>query len=252
MAARREIRPVTIRGISTTTRIDQGQGTTGYFLDDVPLTDPFFSMAIPDIDAFDVNNVSVLRGPQGTLFGSASLGGAINYQTAKPDASRWDARVQGSYAGVTDGGNSQSGKVMINAPIVSDKLAVRGVYVYRDDAGFIDNVGTGRRGCRSRAGSRRPGTGTVDADRSNQGQLSVPESNPRERRCGVPGAADGRAPAKEHRGAGAGRVRNHHSQLAHRSGIQLRYVDGVRGSSREALGFGGRCDRRSASRCCRA
>lgn len=136
---------VTIRGISTTTRIDQGQGTTGYFLDDVPLTDPFFSIAIPDIDAFDVNNVSVLRGPQGTLFGSASLGGAINYQTAKPDASRWDGRVQGSYAGVTDGGDSQSGKVMINAPIVSDKLAVRGVYVYRDDAGFIDNIGTGRR-----------------------------------------------------------------------------------------------------------
>jgi outer membrane receptor protein involved in Fe transport len=135
---------VTIRGISTTTRIDQGQGTTGYFLDDVPLTDPFFSIAIPDIDAFDVNNVSVLRGPQGTLFGSASLGGAINYQTAKPDASRWDARMQGTYAGVAEGGNSQSGKVMINAPIVSDKLAVRGVYVYRDDAGFIDNVGTGR------------------------------------------------------------------------------------------------------------
>ncbi|HEY0687243.1 MAG TPA: TonB-dependent receptor [Steroidobacter sp.] len=135
---------VTIRGISTTTRIDQGQGTTGYFLDDVPLTDPFFSIAIPDIDAFDVNNVSVLRGPQGTLFGSASLGGAINYQTAKPDASKWDARVQGSYAGVTDGGDSQSGKVMINAPIVTDKLAVRGVYVYRDDAGFLDNVGTAR------------------------------------------------------------------------------------------------------------
>lgn len=136
---------VTIRGISTTTRIDQGQGTTGYFLDDVPLTDPFFSIAVPDIDTFDVNNVSVLRGPQGTLFGSASLGGAINYQTAKPDASGWDARVQGSYAGVTDGGNSESGKVMINAPLVSDKLAVRGVYVYRDDAGFIDNVGMGRR-----------------------------------------------------------------------------------------------------------
>lgn len=136
---------VTIRGISTTTSIDQGQGTTGYFIDDVPLTDPFFAIAIPDIDAFDVQNVSVLRGPQGTLFGSASLGGAINYQTVKPDASGWDAHVQGSYAGVADGGNSEIGKVMVNAPIVSDRLAVRGVYVYRDDAGFIDNVGTGRR-----------------------------------------------------------------------------------------------------------
>jgi iron complex outermembrane recepter protein len=62
-----------IRGISTTTATDQGQGTTGYFIDDIPLTDPYFSLAIPDIDAFDVGNVTVLRGPQGTLFGSASL-----------------------------------------------------------------------------------------------------------------------------------------------------------------------------------
>lgn len=136
---------VTIRGISTTTRIDQGQATTGYFLDDVPLTDPFFSIAIPDIDAFDVDNVAILRGPQGTLFGSASLGGAINYQTAKPDSSRWDMRVQGTFADVADGGSSEAGKVMVNMPLISDTLAVRGVYVYRDDAGFIDNVGTGKR-----------------------------------------------------------------------------------------------------------
>src|ERR1700678_3203793 len=55
---------VVIRGVSTTTFYDQGQGTTGYFINDVPLTDPFFTVAIPDIDAFDVDNVTVLRGPQ--------------------------------------------------------------------------------------------------------------------------------------------------------------------------------------------
>ena len=67
-----------IRGVSTTTTLDQGQGTTGYFVNEVPLTDPNFAVAIPDIDTFDVDNVAVMRGPQGTLFGSASLGGAIN------------------------------------------------------------------------------------------------------------------------------------------------------------------------------
>jgi iron complex outermembrane receptor protein len=63
-----------IRGVSTTTNLDQGQGTTGYFVNEVPLTDPNFAVAIPDIDTFDVDNVAVMRGPQGTLFGSASLG----------------------------------------------------------------------------------------------------------------------------------------------------------------------------------
>jgi hypothetical protein len=53
----------TIRGVSTTTGLDQGQGTTGYFINDVPLTDPNFAVSIPDIDTFDVNNVSVLKGP---------------------------------------------------------------------------------------------------------------------------------------------------------------------------------------------
>lgn len=136
---------VTIRGISTTTRIDQGQGTTGYFIDDIPLTDPFFALAIPDIDTFDVDNVTVLRGPQGTLFGSASLGGAVNYQTAKPDPSRWGMHVQVTGAGVEKGGTDEAGKIMLNVPLIEDKLAVRAVYVYRDDAGFIDNIGTGRR-----------------------------------------------------------------------------------------------------------
>jgi len=135
----------TIRGVSTTTAIDQGQGTTGYFINDVPLTDPSFTMAIPDIDAFDVNNVSVLRGPQGTLFGSASLGGAINYVAAPPDVSKFEGRVQGTVAGASVGAGSQSEKIMLNVPLVEDRLAVRGVFTYRDDGGYIDNIGTGVR-----------------------------------------------------------------------------------------------------------
>jgi outer membrane receptor protein involved in Fe transport len=132
-----------IRGVSTTTSLDQGQGTTGYFVNEVPLTDPNFAVAIPDIDTFDVDNVAVMRGPQGTLFGSASLGGAINYQTALPDLTRFQARLQGTFADTAHGANSKSGKGMVNVPLVTDKLAVRAVFVYRNDGGFINNIGTG-------------------------------------------------------------------------------------------------------------
>jgi len=134
---------VAIRGVSTTTTVDEGQSASGYFINDVPLSDPYIAVGIPDIDAFDVDNISVLRGPQGTLYGSSSLGGAINYQAAKPNLNQYQAETQGTVDGVDHGGTGGSGKVMVNLPIVSDTLAVRGVYVYRDDAGFIDNIGDG-------------------------------------------------------------------------------------------------------------
>ena len=133
----------TIRGVSSTTTITQGQGTTGYFLNDVPLTDPNFTVSIPDIDTFDVNNVAVLRGPQGTLFGSASLGGAINYEAALPDPTAFHFRLQGTVAGTNSGAGSQSGKAMVNIPLLTDLLAVRAVFVYRSDGGYINNIGTG-------------------------------------------------------------------------------------------------------------
>ena len=134
---------VTIRGVSTTTFLDLSQGTTAYFLNDVPLTDPGSTLAVADIDTFDVNNVSVLRGPQGTLFGSASLGGAINYVAAPPDLTKFEGRVQGTVAGASVGAGSQSGKIALNVPLVENRLAIRGVFVYREDGGYIDNIGTG-------------------------------------------------------------------------------------------------------------
>jgi outer membrane receptor protein involved in Fe transport len=134
----------TIRGVSTTTGIAQAQGTTGYFINDVPLTDPFYSAGIPDIDTFDVNNVTIMRGPQGTLFGSASMGGAIDYQAAKPDLTQFDIHARGSGASTHDGSASYRGNIMLNAPVVTDVFGVRGVFDYRRDGGYINNLGTGQ------------------------------------------------------------------------------------------------------------
>jgi len=137
-----------IRGIGTTAGLDQGQGTTGYFINDIPLTEPGYATGIPDIDAFDVNRVEVLRGPAGTLFGSASLGGAINYIANTADASGMHAAFEGM-VGSTHNASGQlnyATKAMINIPLIDDKLAVRLVYTRREQAGYLDNIGTGKNG----------------------------------------------------------------------------------------------------------
>lgn len=132
-----------IRGVATTTGIAQAQGTTGYFINDVPMTDPFYSGGIPDIDTFDVDNIAVLRGPQGTLFGSASLGGAINYQARRPDLDAFDAHLRGTYSSTRRGEDGYAGNVMVNVPIIPGTLAARGVFSHRRMGGFVDNIGTG-------------------------------------------------------------------------------------------------------------
>lgn len=137
---------ISVRGVSTTTSIDVGQASTGVYINDIPLADPFNSAGTPDIDAFDVQRVEVLRGPQGTLFGAAALGGAVNYIAARADAGARSGRLE---AGVSDTvGSADPGyqlKGMINLPLVEDKLAVRAVATYRDRPGYIDNVGVGVR-----------------------------------------------------------------------------------------------------------
>ncbi|WP_066763889.1 TonB-dependent receptor [Sphingobium sp. CCH11-B1] len=87
---------------------------------------------------FDVNQVEVLRGPQGSLFGRNTTAGIIKFDTIRPSMD-WQGRAQasyGSYNTVTfDGG--------VGGPIVADKLAFRvsGLYQRRDD--WVDNVYSG-------------------------------------------------------------------------------------------------------------
>lgn len=136
---------VTIRGVNTSTSYaNLSQGTTGSYINGVPLTDAYFSAGTPDIDTFDVKAVEVYRGPQGTLFGSSSLGGAVNYVANRPDLSGLDAAAFTSLA-ATEGGSglSSSYKLMFNAPLVADTLAVRAVAAFRQDQGYIDNAGVG-------------------------------------------------------------------------------------------------------------
>ena len=137
---------VTIRGVGTATVYpDQGQATTGIYLNDVPLTDPGFAVSVPDLDVFDMQRVEVLRGPQGTLFGTATLGGAVNYIINPVSLDKFDVHVQ---TGVSKTVNSSdagyTAKIAVNLPLIDDVFGVRVTAIKRYDPGFLDNIGTGR------------------------------------------------------------------------------------------------------------
>lgn len=133
-----------IRGISTGTLAGNTQSPVAVYYDDLPTLDTYLPLGTPDLRLFDVERVEVLRGPQGTLFGSGALGGAIRIITNKPVMNEFAGKAEGTVE-ATDGGRPSFGaNLAVNVPLVTDKLAARVVGYYRRDGGWVDNVATGR------------------------------------------------------------------------------------------------------------
>lgn len=115
--------------------------TTGVYLDETPLqTRALRGFSQPDPQLFDVARVEVLRGPQGVLFGSSSMGGLVRVVSNQPDATNVGAAGQVSIASVTDGGSSWDAKAMLNLPIVTDRLALRISGGVVRQGGWIDDL----------------------------------------------------------------------------------------------------------------
>jgi iron complex outermembrane receptor protein len=93
-----------------------------------------------DVNLLDIDRIEVLRGPQGTLYGSVPWGGLIKYVSKQPDAGRFGVDVQTGIAATREGGISYNGALAVNAPLVTDKLAVRASVYYSRDGRYIDNV----------------------------------------------------------------------------------------------------------------
>ena len=88
----------------------------------------------------DIERVEVLRGPQGTLYGSGSLGGTVRYIARKPNADEFEAKVSLDY-GQTSGsdGDNMGLDAMINIPM-GDRTALRANFSRIDNDGVIDYV----------------------------------------------------------------------------------------------------------------
>ena len=127
----------TIRGVGTTGLGVGLESSVGLVVDDVPIA----RIDLADIELFDIANVQVLEGPQGTLFGKNASGGLINIVTEKPELGAWDAIAHGEYGSMTTptAGNTEHVDLTLNAPIADD-MALRLTGFFAGSDGFIKNV----------------------------------------------------------------------------------------------------------------
>jgi iron complex outermembrane recepter protein len=117
--------------------------TVGFYFDDTPLTAAAATnegKIVISPDLYDLNRVEVLRGPQGTLYGSGSMGGTIKVVPNAPNPELFEATGEAKFADTDHGGFDHAENAMVNLPFWADKAAVRIVGSYSYDAGWIDRV----------------------------------------------------------------------------------------------------------------
>ncbi|MCR8922320.1 TonB-dependent receptor [Dasania sp. GY-MA-18] len=131
-----------IRGISAATGFAP---TVSYYIDEMPISSissgssTSFAQTVISPKLFDLDRVEVLRGPQGTLFGSSSMGGTVRLITGQPNLAENEGKIAGEVSSTKDGGLNQTLNGMYNH-VFTDKLALRVVGSITDNSGYIDRV----------------------------------------------------------------------------------------------------------------
>ena len=122
---------IRIRGVGRNFRALGGDPGVATYYNGIYSED--FGIASSENGLYDVERVEVLRGPQGTLYGRNSIGGALNYITNKPSN-----EFEGEFRVAAGNLGSQEYYGVLSGPLVKDKLAYRLVGVKRDRDGSID------------------------------------------------------------------------------------------------------------------
>jgi iron complex outermembrane receptor protein len=117
--------------------------TVGLYLDDIPLSGPASAQnghVVIDPDLYDLNRVEILRGPQGALFGSGSMGGTVRLITNQPNLTQFQSTAQSVLSGTDGGGFNHKDNLMVNLPLIDDTLALRVVGTEDYTSGWIDRI----------------------------------------------------------------------------------------------------------------
>ena len=169
----------TARGIATNGYNANLQSSVAIYIDELPISS-IGNTTVLDPTLFDVERVEFLRGPQGTLFGSGSLAGALRILTKAPELDGYSAATLVDL-GVT-GADSfrQRYNAMVNVPLIEDELALRVVAFHRNEEGYTDNLGTGVTNSNTlvNSGARASMLWKPNDRFSLRGTLSYEESNP--------------------------------------------------------------------------
>ena len=117
--------------------------TVGFYLDDIPLAGPASAQnghVVIDPDLYDLNRIEILRGPQGTLFGSGSMGGTVRLITNQPNLSQFESTAQSVLSSTDGGGFNHKNNLMVNLPLIGDTLALRVVGTEDYTSGWINRI----------------------------------------------------------------------------------------------------------------
>jgi iron complex outermembrane receptor protein len=142
---------IEMRGVSSTS----GSATVGIYLDDVPITVKNLYNGAVEPRLFDMDRVEVLRGPQGTLYGASSEGGAIRFISNQPDLKNFSVSASSEGSGTDHGGGNYEERVVVNTPLVDGRAALRFGVDVGEQSGWIDNLGC--------CGTSIPGVPVTDA-----------------------------------------------------------------------------------------
>ena len=114
--------------------------TAGAYLGDVPLTNPV-DWQMTDVKLVDMARVEVLRGPQGTLYGSEAMGGVVRQIPKEPLLNTFAGSMQTGYAETAHSSEASYNVVgIVNVPLVQDMLALRAAVYDYHKAGYVDLV----------------------------------------------------------------------------------------------------------------
>jgi outer membrane receptor protein involved in Fe transport len=125
-----------IRGIADSSFNGATQSATGLYLNDARLT---YNSPDPSLNLFDMKQVEVIEGPQGTLYGNGAIGGIIRFVPNAPTPSRQEASYSAGIASTQHGGIGNDLAASLNVPVILDTLAVRAVGYQSVDAGYIND-----------------------------------------------------------------------------------------------------------------
>jgi iron complex outermembrane recepter protein len=117
--------------------------TIGMYLDEADVT-----TSIPDaisLNTFDLARVEVLKGPQGTLYGEGSEGGAIRFITKAPDLHAFEAISDTTALFTENGAPSQRINTVFNVPLVDNELGFRVAGLFDHEGGWINQPAADRK-----------------------------------------------------------------------------------------------------------
>ncbi|HAT26455.1 MAG TPA: hypothetical protein DCS89_05540 [Gammaproteobacteria bacterium] len=128
---------VVFRGAISDESSELAQGTSSVYLDEVSVSS---TSVQPSIRMVDIERIEALAGPQGTLYGSDAVAGTLRIITKKPEMNTFDILADVSGRNGSGGEDSFDHSIVVNLPLVEDRLALRLVGFTAKDGGFIDNV----------------------------------------------------------------------------------------------------------------